>query len=489
MRATYAIVAIAATGLLAWALAAQSNEARSVIDASLKAMGAADLKTVVLTGEGFDACVGQGFSAQDHWRRFSNKNYVRSIDFEAKGWRIQRVRGEGETPPRGGCNAGPVFDQPQNQVTTVTPNSPWATQLEYMMLPTGFLRTAASRETSVQSETIKGKKYTVLKFMGDNQAPVNGYISPEGYVERVSTMIDNNVLGDIVFETTFENYKDFGGVKFPTRISQMQGGSEFTQYNFSDVKPNSPVDLGQQAKGKGAAKGGDGKGKAGPPASLEPEDLGGGFWMSRNGYAAIIANFKDYVVVVEGPQNDARAEGIIADAKRLIPNKPIRYVISTHAHFDHTGGLRAFVAAGATIVTHKQNKGYFERIFAFPHTLAPDRLSRMNPQPKTKVELVGDKRVLKDGDHVIELYHLEGSTHESGTLIIYLPKQKILVEADEFNVGAANAPRPADPNPYHVNLLTQVEKLKLDVDRIIPIHLPNDGRKVTLAELRTAAGK
>jgi hypothetical protein len=74
-------------------------------------------------------------------------------------------------------------------------------------------------------------------------------------------------------------------------------------------------------------------------------------------------------------------------------------------------------------------------------------------------------------------------------LIIYLPKQKVLLEADEFNVGAANAPTPEKPNPYHVNLLDNIERLHLDVDRIVPVHLPNDGRKVTMAELHTAAGK
>ena len=194
---------VAAAGVLGatavWVLTAQQGEARAAIDNSLKAMGAQNLKTVVINGEGFDACVGQGFSGKDHWRRFSNKNYVRSIDFENRGWRIQRIRGEGEIPPRGGCNAGPVFDQTQNTVTNVPPNAPWNAQLDYIMQPTGFLRVAATKDTSVKSETTGGKKYTVLSFMGDNKSPVSGYIGPEGYLDRVSTTIDNNVLGDIVY--------------------------------------------------------------------------------------------------------------------------------------------------------------------------------------------------------------------------------------------------------------------------------------------------
>jgi len=207
------------------------------------------------------------------------------------------------------------------------------------------------------------------------------------------------------------------------------------------------------------------------------------------GYGSVIANFKDYIVVIEGPQSDMRAEQIIAEAKRLIPNKPIRYVINTHVHFDHSGGLRAFVAEGATIVTYKLNKPYYETIFKDPHTLAPDRLSQMNPQPKLKIETMGEKKVMTDGEHEIDLYHVQGSTHNEGMIIVYLPKRKILIEADEFNVGQANAPTPAEINPYHTNLLANIERLKLDVDRIIPIHLPGDNRKVTMAELYTAAGK
>ena len=124
-----------------------------------------------------------------------------------------------------------------------------------------------------------------------------------------------------------------------------------------------------------------------------------------------------------------------------------------------------------------------------PHTLAPDTLSQKTPQPKIKIETMADMKVLTDGEHTIDLYHLEGSTHAMGMIIAYLPKQKVLLEADEFNVGQANAPKPETVNPYHSNLVANIERLKLDVDRIIPIHLPGDNRKVTMAELRTAAGK
>lgn len=477
--------------LLAWIGLAQPDDAKATAENSMKAMGSANLRTLVISGDGYDGCVGQGFSVNGHWRKFSNKNYVRSIDFEQQGWRMQRIRGDGEDPPQhGGCSDRPVPDAPQNQVTMVTPNSNWTQQLDWIMLPQGFLKTAVARNAMVKQETVKGKKYTVLTFPGENKATVSGYINGQGYVERITTRIDNNVLGDMQYETTYTDWKDFGGVKFPTHILQVQGDWPVFELTVHDVKANVPVDLGQQAKGKGpgAAKGKSSPG-GGPPAGVPVEDLGGGFWMVGGGYASILADFKDYLVMIEAGSNDARTEQVLAEAKRMFPNKPLRYVINTHAHFDHAGGLRAAVAEGATIVTHQKNKGYYEKIFKYPHTLVPDKLSQMNPQPKIKVEYAGQKKMITDGTHTIELYHMDNSIHDEGEMFVYLPVQKVVLEADEFNTLAAGAPAPEEPNPNHVNMLANIEQRRLIVDRIIPVHLPNDNRKVTLAELKTVAGR
>lgn len=489
--------AVLATALL-WADA--SSDVKAAVDKSLKAMGAENVKTLVISGEGNDSCVGQQSNPHnDWWRKYSDKNYVRSIDLDARGWRLQRTRGEGESNGKGGCGTtNPTPETMQNQVTQAGANAPWNTQLEYILLPEGFLRTALTKDSTVKSETIKGKKYTVISFMGDNKAPVNGYINDQGYVDRVETKINVDPLGDVTWDAVYTDWKDFSGLKFPGHIVQHQGDPKYFELAVSDVKVNQPVDLtppagrggGKGGDGKAAAKGGGGGGGGRGPAAAASEDLGGGFWLVTGGYGSVVANFKDYIVVIEGPQNEMRGQQIIDQAKMLVPNKPIRYVINTHAHFDHASGLRPFVAEGATIVTSQANKGFYEKIFNNPHTLVPDRLSQMKPQPKTKVEYVGEKKIMTDGEHTIELHHLLNSMHEDGMLIVYLPKQKVLIEADEFNVPGqvATAP-PATINQYQVNLMANIERLKLNVDRIIPIHLPADNRKVSLSELKMSIGK
>jgi glyoxylase-like metal-dependent hydrolase (beta-lactamase superfamily II) len=175
--------------------------------------------------------------------------------------------------------------------------------------------------------------------------------------------------------------------------------------------------------------------------------------------------------MIEGPLNEARSLAVIAEAKKLVPNKPIKYVFNSHSHFDHSGGLRTYVEEGATIITQEVNQPFYEQtLLKAPHTLQPDGLSK-DPKPATIIP-VKDKYVLSDGGRSIEAYHLEGSNHNAGLLIMYLPKEKILVEADDFSPGTPAAPAPTGPR-YHaftVNLYKNVQRLKLDVKTIAPLH-------------------
>ncbi len=465
--------------------AAIAQDAKTVIANASKALGADNLKTIQYSGSGADFSLGQAQNPSSAWPRFTNKTYTRTIDFDAPASSLQRVRVQGENPPRGGGGQPLIGEQNQNQV--VTPASPPAQvqQLQselMMMLPYGFLRAAASNNASVKAQTMGGKKYDVVSFMGPNKAPIMGYINAQGMVDRLETKIDNAVLGDTPFETTFSDYKDFGGVKFPTHILQKQGGWSTLELMITDVKSNIAANI-QPPPGRG------GRGPGGPggaPPQVESEKLGDGMYLVLGGYAAVVADFKNYIVVIEGPQSEARALAIIAEAKKLVPNKPIKYVVNTHVHFDHASGLRTFVAEGATIITHQMNKAYYAKAFATPNTLNPGKLEEAKKKPK--FETMTEKKVLTDGNHVIELYRVQGSIHNDGMIMAYLPKEKIIIEADEFNPPAPNAPV-ANISPYWTNLQANLERLKLDYDRIIPIHYPADNRKVMKAELLKAVGK
>jgi len=471
------IAAVPLFALVSWG-AGSGQDAKTVISSATKALGADNLKTVEFSGSGFDFVVGKAASPTSPWPKFIDKTYTRVVDLEAPASRMQRIRMQGENPPHGGGQQ-PVIGE-QNQTQVVAAGSPQSAALrdELMMtLPYSFLRSAAAAsDVNVRPRTMNGKKYTVVSFTGQNKAMVHGYINSDNLLEKVETKIDNNVLGDTPFETAFSAYKDFNGVKFPTHILQKQGGYPVLDLTVTDVKPNAPANIGSGAP---------------PPPGLpaaSSEKISDGVYLILGGYAALALDFKDYIVIVEGGQSDERSAAVMAEAKKLIPNKPIKYVVNTHHHFDHSGGLRAYVAEGATVVTHQINKPYYEKIWANPHTIAPDVLSK-NPK-KPKFETVADKKVMTDGNHVIELYHEQDFGHNDGMLLVYLPKEKLLLEADGFNPPPQPLTRtPATISPYTANTAANIDRLKLDVERIIPVHYPADNRKVMKSEFMVAIGK
>jgi glyoxylase-like metal-dependent hydrolase (beta-lactamase superfamily II) len=181
--------------------------------------------------------------------------------------------------------------------------------------------------------------------------------------------------------------------------------------------------------------------------------------------------------------NEERSLAVIAKVKEIIPGKPIKFLVNTHAHFDHSGGLRTFVDEGATIVTEDSNKSYYQKVWSAPRTINPDHLAVS--KKIAHFETFNKKHVLTDGKRAIEIYPIEGSGHNDAFALVYLPAEKILIEADAYTPGPANAAPPASVNPYTVNLYKNIQEQKLDVGQIAPLH----GRLTSLAELRTAIGE
>jgi glyoxylase-like metal-dependent hydrolase (beta-lactamase superfamily II) len=334
------------------------------------------------------------------------------------------------------------------------------------------MKAAMKHNATVQTQTEGGKKMTTVSFVVPGQLKVKALVNDKNLVEKVDSWSTNPVLGDMLTETTYADYKDFGGVQFPTKITQKAGGFPSLDLTVSEVKPNAPVDLQVPDNVRQAS------------VKVETDKVADGVWYITGGtHHSVLVEMNDHLVVIEGPQDDARATAVIAEVKKTVPTKPIKYVVNTHHHFDHAGGLGPFVAEGATIITHDVNKAFFEQSLAAPRTVQPDKLAQSGK--KATVEGMQDKRVLSDGTRTMELYLIQGSTHHDGLIMAYLPKEKLLVEADAYTPGAPNASPPAQPNPFSVNLYENIERLKLTVDQLLPLH----GRKVPLAELQKWIGK
>ena len=474
-----AVVSLAA--LLGWTTAAQ--DAKSVIANASKTLGVDTLKTVQYSATGLDFALGQAPNPSSPWPKFVNKSYAREINFETPASRVDRVRVQGENPPHGGGQQPIAGEQPVSQTIIVGAGTPWVQQLEIWMMPHGFLRAAAAKNATVEAKTVGGRKFTVVTFVGDNKAKVNGYINDQNLVERVETWIDNPFLGDMPFEAIYTDYKDAGGAKFPMHIVQKQGGYPIFDLTVTDVKANAAVNI-QPPQGRGGA-GAPAAAAAGLAATSEK--LSDGVYLITGGYVAIAIDFKDHITIIESGQSEARGQAILAEAKRLIPNKPVTTVVNTHCHIDHSSGLRAAVGEGATILTYQLNKAYLEKTLSVPHTLTPDKAQENGRKPM--VEAVGEKKVLTDGTHVVELYHMQGFGHHDGMLLVYLPKERVLLEADGYNPQPTTATPPSPASPFTLSLLDNIRRLKLDVQRIVPVHYPADNRVVTMAELTKWVGR
>jgi glyoxylase-like metal-dependent hydrolase (beta-lactamase superfamily II) len=180
--------------------------------------------------------------------------------------------------------------------------------------------------------------------------------------------------------------------------------------------------------------------------------------------------------VLEGGESEARGLAVIAETRRLFPNKRIRYIVNTHPHLDHASGLAPFCADGAIVLTDDNSKYFVEQALLSPRTLVGDTLARSKKKPK--VEGVIEKLVLQDETRTVELHHVAGLEHSDAMLMAYLPKEKILFTAD-FNPPAEGQP----VSPSIVTLVENIDRLQLDFDRHVTVHSPNPDRPMTKADL------
>jgi glyoxylase-like metal-dependent hydrolase (beta-lactamase superfamily II) len=198
-----------------------------------------------------------------------------------------------------------------------------------------------------------------------------------------------------------------------------------------------------------------------PPVTIAVEELANGIWfLAGQSHHSVLVEFSDHLMLIEAP-NEARTLAVIARARELVPDKPLTHLVNSHHHFDHSGGIRAAVSEGLTIITQAANGPFYRELVDRPRTIAPDALSR-NPQPLT-LEAVEDEMTLEDDSMTVHLYHIADNPHADSLLMAYFPRERLLVEADPFSPGRAL-------QPFAANLLENIERRGLRVARIVPIH-------------------
>ena len=456
-----------------------TSPALALLAQAEKAMGSTALRAVQFSGSGTGAALGQSFEPGKPWPRLTLRGYALLADYTHNALREEMLASRLEA--MGGGNAPPLGQGEQRSTTFLRDNAAWnmlgpvplpahwaAAERQHLLwtTPHGVLHAARRNAASL---VLRGR---ALAFTEPGVFEATVLLNAASQVVEVQTVVDHPFAGDTVARSRYTDYRLWNGLPFPTRVQQEWGGFATLDLAVQQVTVNPAFVITTPAPVQSTQE------------RVASEALADGVWLLHGGaHHSVAITMKDHVLLVDCPLSAARADALQAEVKRLVPDKTIAMVIHSHHHFDTSAGVRTAAAWGASILTAESNRAYVERMLATPHRIRPDALSRSRAQPKCIS--VNGKSVLSDGVRTVEVHAVQGSQHARGLLMVYLPAEKLLVEVDAYTPGAPFSAPPAKPQDSHLNLLANIERLKLDVARIVPLR----GRVVALAELQRAVGR
>jgi glyoxylase-like metal-dependent hydrolase (beta-lactamase superfamily II) len=451
------------------------------IDDAMRAVGGRDkviaVKSIAIEGTGVNYNLGQDMKPEAATQQFAISGYKREFDTAQGKQRVEQVR-----TPKFAYFQGP---QPQTQIQVLdgdvafnvgangaasrlaTATAERDRRTEFFHHPITALIAATVPITTVTNVRTVGNVRQADFAFKDRTWTMT--IDAAGLPLSISSKTYHPNLGDVVMTTTFADYQDVNGLKLPAKITGKV--DDFTTYEIQASKQTIDAPVGNVSAPPEVMK------PAAPaPPNVTVESIGKGVWfLAGQSHHSVLVEFADHLMLIEAPQSEARTLAVIAKAKQTVPKKPLTELVTTHHHFDHTAGMRAAIAEGMTVITQTGNKEWVENMARRPHTLQPDYLTKN--AGRLNVVTVDEEREVKDQSMTVMLYHVAGNPHSDTMLMAYIPRDRVLIEVDAFSPGS-------QVNPYAANLLENIQKRNLRVDKIVPLH----GTIAPLAELAKVAG-
>jgi glyoxylase-like metal-dependent hydrolase (beta-lactamase superfamily II) len=471
-------LAVLAGSLDAGSPAGSYQEARKVLDAGIQAMGGLDALRDIrdVWREGTGTTYAQGQSLLPDGPLVARTIDTRSFqDFAGnQNASLTTTTGPGIVPSKLATVAkdnGFTYNMVTKVLTPMAAGAVANSRANMRRDPSVLLLTANERAETLRSlgeDDIGGRRHKLVTFSTADGAQVGlAFDATTGLLSRIQTLGDNPILGDALTETVLDDYREvsFGNrrAKLPHTATTIVAGETTQELKYGKITVNAGTPSGLLDAPAGAET----IPAAPPGAGATVTKVGENVYFAGGGsHHSLFVVFKDHVVVVEAPLNEQRSLAVLAKVAETAPGKPVKYVVPTHYHSDHTGGLRTYIAKGVTVLTTPGNKGFVERLARATRTIRPDLLAR---EPKAPViETFTGKKVLSDGVQTLELVDIGPNPHVTEAVVAYLPKQKAVFEADLFTIPA-QGPYPP-PGPGLVDFADKIEKRGLVVETILPGH-------------------
>lgn len=468
---------VAVLGLLTVAACTRLTPEQQFVQDVAGALGGADRLTSVrgltLAGSGKQWNLGQDLTPGLAGQTFTIQGYTRVIDLSGPRMRTTLTR-----VPAFAYFQGP---QAQTQIQGVDGDAAYNGGD-----PAKLTRAAATAASDRRTEryhhplvlvraALDGAAVSAVRTTGAERAvdittdagPVTLVVGADHRPIRISSPAAHPNLGDVTLTTAFARYGDAGGLTLPVTFTTAVDDFVTGEYAVTTQTAAEAIEAPDAVIAAAAPT------PAAPNVAVD--EVAPGVWfLAGQSHHSVVVAFADRLVLIEAPQSEARSRAVIEKARTLKSGAPVTHVVMSHHHFDHSTGLRAAIAEGLTVVTHAGNVDFVKGMAARPWTRQPDALAKA-AKPVT-VEGVSGSQTITDGTRSLVLYDVADNPHSHTMLMAYLPKERLLVEVDAFSPGGTY-------HPYAANLLGHIERLKLKVDRIVPLH----GAIATLSELAAAA--
>jgi glyoxylase-like metal-dependent hydrolase (beta-lactamase superfamily II) len=314
---------------------------------------------------------------------------------------------------------------------------------------------------------IDGRRFRAISFAAENGAQISLYFDARtNLLARIEQIDSHAQLGDSTLGNIFSDYQTIGGIKIPRARRAFTNQFITSENQYAEVS----LDFGGGERLLEVPSGFVEPAQPQTAANSEVmRKVGDGVYLVEKigqAYRVMFVEFEDYVMILEAPTDANVSKAIIKLVRQTVPDKPIRYVSFSHFHFDHTGGLREYIAEGATVVAAPGNETFVERIARSRFTLKPDALA-LNPRSPV-IETFEKKRVFTDGKRTVELHSIGPTSHVNDMVMFYFPKEKILFQGDMFSpLDTGGIPPIIEINH---ELVRKVNELKLDVETLISVH-------------------